>query len=360
MIDPRFALRVALGTLSVAADHLRGRPRPFVLNHLVTVRCNLACPFCYVSGPEQTEFNRAHYPRSAEMDTAEVLAFYRQLVEADFKIAILLGGEPLLRADFGELLRGLAGRLYVTVFTNGYLLEDRAEAVKDVTNLFVSLDAPDEQHDALRARPGTFRRALAGLELVRRRYPKVKPAVNMTVTTKNVHRVGEMLAFARALGVPIGFQPPSYEGQFTVGDRPFAASATQTPQAQAVADAFRLIRDAADRGERIIGSRAFFTHVIENRPSYPCHYPSAVLGPVFPNGDVVACTSSRVIGSVRGAPLAELVNGRAWRDNCALGPTCAKGCRDWGIHDLSAVRNRRFGLGDARRYAKAFVASPAR
>jgi len=354
-LDPRFALRVALGTLSVAADFVRGRPRPFVVNHLVTVRCNLACPFCYVSGPEQAEFNRAHYPRSAEMDTAQMLAFYRQLVAADFKIAIVLGGEPLLRADFGELLQALAGRLYVTVFTNGFLLEDRAEAVKDATNLFVSLDAPDEQHDELRATRGTFKRALAGLERVRRQYPKVKPAVNMTVTAKNVHRVREMLAFARELGVPIGFQPPSYEGQFTVGDRPFATSATMTPQAQAVADAFRLIRDAADRGERVIGSREFFTHVIENRPTYPCHYPSSVLGPVFPNGDVVACTSSRVIGNVRRTPVAALVQSRAWLDNCALGPACAKGCRDWGIHDLSAVRNRRFGLGDARRYAKAFV-----
>ncbi len=355
MIDPRFALKVALGTLKVAKGMLVGPARPFVVNHLVTVRCNLACPHCYVSGPEQVEFNKVRYPRSWEMDTAQMKAFYRQLVEAGFKIAIVLGGEPLLRADFGELLEVLEGHLFVTVFTNGFLLADRAEMVKSATNLFVSLDAPDAQHDELRARPKSFERALQGLETVRRKYPKVKPAVNMTVTAKNVHRVKDMIRFTRELGVPVSFQPPSFEGQFTVDDRPFAQSARETPDPHAVAEAFRAVRDAADRGERIIGSRAFFDLVIENRPTYPCYYPSYVLGPVFPNGDVVGCINSRVLGNVQAQTVEQLIASDAWRTNAAGGPACAKGCRDWGIHDLSAVRARRFKLDDARRYARAFV-----
>jgi len=357
-IDPGFAVRVTLGALGVARDYLAGRSRPFIVNHLVTVRCNLACPYCYVSGPEQVEFNRVRYPRQAEMDTSQMRAFYRQLVAGGFKVAIVLGGEPLLRADFGELVAELEGHLYVSVFTNGYLLEERVEQVQSVTNLFVSLDAPDEQHDTLRGRPGAFRRALAGLEAVRRRYPKVKPAVNMTLTAANVHRVRAMLDFARELEVPVAFQPPSFEGQFTVDDRPFAASARQMPAPGAVADAFRVIRAAADRGERVIGSRAFFEHVILDRPSYPCFYPAHVLGPVLPNGDVVACTNSRVIGNVRDTPVAELVKSPAWAANAAAGPACAKGCRDWGFHDLSAVYSRRFHLGDARRYLRAFVTAP--
>ncbi len=355
MIDPRFALRGALGTLSVAADFLRGRPRPFVVNHLVTVRCNLACPHCYVSGPEQTAFNQARYPRSSEMDTAQMKAFYRQLVAAGFKIAIVLGGEPLLRRDFGELLQVLEGHLFVTVFTNGYLLPERADEVKSATNLFVSLDAPDAQHDELRARPKSFERALQGLETVRRKYPKVKPAVNMTVTARNVHRVKEMLRFARELDVPVSFQPPSYDGQFTVDDRPYEKSQQELPDPRAVSDAFRLVREAALRGEKIIGSLAFFDHVIANQKSYPCYYPSWVLGPVYPNGDVVGCVDSKVLGNVRAQGVEPLIGSKAWADNAAGGPACAKGCRDWGIHDLSAVRSRRFHFGDARRYARAFV-----
>ncbi|MBI1944595.1 MAG: radical SAM protein [Deltaproteobacteria bacterium] len=356
MIDPRFALKAALGALDVARTMvLRKDDRPFILNHLVTVRCNLACPHCYVSGPEQVEFNKVRFPRKSEMNTEEMCAFYRQLVAAGFKIAIVLGGEPLLRDDLGRLLEVLRDHLYITVFSNGYLLEERVELVQHATNLFVSLDAPDEQHDVLRARPGTFRRALAGIEAVRSRHPKVKVAVNMTVTTANVQRVPEMIAFAKRLGVPVAFQPPTYDGQFTLDDRPHQVSAQNVPGAADVAEAFRAIRAAADGGERIIGSRAFFDLVIENRPAYPCFYPSYVLGPVMPNGDVVGCISGGVIGNVRTTPVPALVKTVAWQANAAAGPSCAKGCRDWGIHDLSAARSRRFRLDDAKRYAAAFV-----
>lgn len=356
MIDPAFAARVALGVLGVAANKLVGRRRPFVVNHLVTVRCNLRCPFCYVSGPEQVEFNRERYPQKAEMDTAEMSAFYRQLVAEGFKIAIVLGGEPLLRQDLGQMLAVLRGKAFVTLFTNGFLLEERLELVASASNVFVSLDAPDRQHDQLRAYDGLFDRALDGLDALRTRLPRVKPALNMTVTRQNAQRVPEMLALAKKLALPIGFQPPSFEGQFTVDDRPRAKSAQEAAPVEAVIEAFRQIRAAARAGERVIGSDAFFEHVVENRPTYRCLYPSWVLGPVMPNGDVVACTKSRVMANVRHTPVAELVRSLAFQQNAAAGPGCAVGCRDWGIHDLSAALDGRFGLGDAKRYFGAFVA----
>jgi len=356
----RFAAQATAAALGIAADRLRGTPRPFVVNHLVTVRCNLRCPFCYVSGPEQAEYNRAHYPSSSEMTTEEMKAFYRQLVAARFHIAVVLGGEPLLRTDFGELLQVLRGHLFTTVFSNGFLLEDRLDLVKPASAVFVSLDAPDEQHDQVRATPGSYRRAVAGLLAVRRRLPHVRAAINTTVTRANAHRVGEMLAFARDLGVPIAFQPPTFEGQFAVEGRPRAASSAEAADPEIVAEAFRTVRRAAARGEAVIGSRAFFDHVVENRPSYRCHYPRLALGPVLPNGDVVGCTHSRVIGNVQRSTVRELLASDAFQANAAAGPACAQGCRDWGIHDLAAPFERRFGVDDAKRYYRAFVREPRR
>jgi len=354
MLDSRFVTEIALGTLGLTGAWLRTR-RPFIVNHLITLRCNLACPFCYVSGPEQVAYNQQRYPRSAEMDRKATRRFYRQLIDQGFKIAVLVGGEPLLRDDLGDLLDMLRGKLWSTVFTNGYLLEQRHELVRHATNLFVSLDAPDEQHDELRARPGSYQRALAGLETVRSRHPAVKVAVNMTVTKGNVHRVGEMITFARELGVPLAFQPPSYEGQFALDDRPNQESESHTPDPAAVAEAFLIVRGAAARGERLIGSHAFFDLVIDNQPAYPCHYPKYVLGPVMPNGDVIGCVESRAIANVQEAPVDDILRGEAFGANAAAGPSCPKGCRDWGIHDLSAIRNRRFGLADVGRYYGAFA-----
>ncbi|MHB8419505.1 MAG: radical SAM protein [Myxococcales bacterium] len=354
---PALAFTRSLGAaaMGLAADHLRGRSRPFVVNHLVTVRCNLRCPFCYVSGPEQREFNRVHQPRSAEMSTAQMQELYRQLVAERFHIAVVLGGEPLLREDLGEILRVPAGLLFVTVFTNGFLLEERLELLAQATAVFVSLDAPDEAHDELRATPGAFRRAVAGLEALRRRLPGVRAAVNVTITAGNAARVPEMLAFARSFGVPIAFQPPTFDGQFEVEGRPHAASAGNAAPAEAVVDAFRAIRAAAEEGQAVIGTRAFFDLVIQRRQAYPCYYPALVLGPVYPNGDVIGCSQGRVLGNVRTTPVRELVASPTFHRNAATGQACARGCRDWGIHDLSAVYSRRFTLADARGYYRAFV-----
>lgn len=347
------AVRLALGSMGAAARWVRGQP--FILNHLLTVRCNLQCPFCYVAGPEQRAYNQERYPKSAELTTDEVRHFYRQLVDEGFRLAVLLGGEPLLREDLDACLEVLEGRVWTTVFTNGFLLEQRHALVRRANNLFVSLDAPDEQHDTLRAQPGTFRRALAGIEQVRRSHPRLAVTLNMTVTGANVGRVRDMLRLARELDLPVAFQPPTYEGLFALDDRPEAAAATLTPDAEAVGRAFADIREAAARGERIIGSTAFFEHVVENRRTYPCHYPTYVLGPVQPNGDVVGCIDSRVIDSVRNRPVREVLTGPAFRSHAARGPCCPTGCRDWGVYDLSALKERSIGSGELRRYGRMFL-----
>lgn len=356
MIDKTTALVVAEGVKALGSISLRRR-RPIIVNHLITVRCNLACPFCYVSGPEQLEFNRQRYPKQAEMDTAEVSHFYEQLVQQGFKLIVIVGGEPLIRRDLDDVLRVLQGRIYSTVFTNGLVLEERHELLRRASSVFVSLDAPDEQHDELRARSGLFRRALAGIEALRRHQPAMALSLMMTVTDQNVERVPHMLRFARELKLPVAFQPPSYEGQFALADRPTAESAERVPDDADVAEAFWLIRAAADH-QPVLGSRAFMELIIHGRRRFRCQYPAYVLGPVLPNGDVVGCTAGRVIANLRSQSVAQVIQSQAFVQNAAAGPACEQGCRDWGIFDVSALHNTQFRLADLRRYYRTFVRDP--
>lgn len=352
-MDPRSVLLAAEGLKALGMVYTRRR-RPVFVNHLITVRCNLACPFCYVSGPEQQQFNRERYPRQAEMNTAEVRDFYRQLVEQRFKLVVIVGGEPLLRSDLDDILRVIQSRIYVTVFTNGLVLEQRHELLRRAHSVFVSLDAPDEQHDELRARSGCFRRALTGIEALRRHQPHVRPSLMMTVTDQNVSRVGDMLEFARYLKLPIGFQPPSYDGQFALEGRPTASSEQRVPPSDAVSEAFRLIRAAARR-QPVLGSCAFHKLIIDGHRSFRCQYPWYVLGPVLPNGDIVGCTASDVIASLREADVDAIIESEAFRANATAGPACQRGCRDWGIFDVSALHNGELGWADLQRYYLTFL-----
>jgi len=341
------------GALKLASVYMRQR-RPFILNHLITIRCNLDCPFCYVSGPEQLEFNRVHYPKQEEMNTDEVRNFYKQLVAHGFKLAVIVGGEPLLRSDLDRLIAELDGHIFTSVFSNGMVLAERCDLIRKASSLIVSLDAPDEQHDTLRARPGCFRRAMAGIEAVRSRHPKIKLALMMTVTDQNVHRVRDMIDFAHELDLPIGFQPPTYEGQFGLDDRPNEECSQRVPPSAPLTDAFRVILEASKR-QRILASRAFFELIIDDRRTFPCHYPTYVLGPVYPNGDVLACTSATMIANLRASGVADILESPRFQANAEAGPTCRRGCRDWGIHDISALHNRQVDLSDLRRYYNAFV-----
>ncbi len=348
------SVRLAGHGLKKLTDVYRRRRQPFILNHLVTLQCNLKCPFCYVSGPEQIEFNKIHYPKKNEMTTAEVRDFYQQLVANGFRLAVLVGGEPLLRKDLDDLLSEFEGNIFSTVFTNGLLLSERLELLRKAASLFVSLDAPDEEHDTLRNRKGCFRKAVEGIDAVRGRLPKTKVAIMMTVTSQNVHRVRDMIRFAKEMDLPVGFQPPTYEGQFGMEDRPVTDGSVRIPRADLAADAFRAVQEASGN-QRILASGAFYNHIIQDRRSFPCHYPAYVLGPVYANGDIIACTSARVIANLRETRVSEILSGRPFWENADAGPGCPRGCRDWGIYDISAIHNREMRLTDLRRYTRAFV-----
>jgi len=125
--------------------------RPWCASFELTHNCNARCQHCHRGEA-----------------VAEGLASPRQLLEVcrELKplVAIMSGGEPLLRSDLLEIVRTLkAGCAPIRIFlnTNGALLtqnrfSDLVEA--GVDEVLVSLDYPDERHDTFRAIPGLFDR----------------------------------------------------------------------------------------------------------------------------------------------------------------------------------------------------------
>jgi radical SAM family uncharacterized protein len=118
------------------------------------------------------------------------------------------GGEPLLRADLGEILRFSHQRFLTSLVTNGWLLKQRAdEIVGHLDRLFVSLDGLGEVHDTLRGVSGAFDRAIQGIEAVGGEVPTV---INVTVTRDNVNQVPMLVKLADRLNVKISFEFAHY------------------------------------------------------------------------------------------------------------------------------------------------------
>ena len=114
----------------------------------VTDRCNFRCPYCMPAEifGEAYEF----LPREEILTFEEISRLTRLFSEFGVSKARITGGEPLLRTDLPELISQIAaidGITDVTLTTNGYLLTQQAQQLKDagLHRITVSLDSIDDE-----------------------------------------------------------------------------------------------------------------------------------------------------------------------------------------------------------------------
>ncbi len=107
----------------------------------------------------------------------------------------LNGGEPLLQSDIKELI-DFAHNLGMKPFisTNGTLVAQKIDDLKNINLVLTSLDGPEEIHDSIRG-AGNFKKTLEGLAALRE---KKIPVFLVTVIHKgNIDRLNEVAAIAK-------------------------------------------------------------------------------------------------------------------------------------------------------------------
>ena len=132
---------------------------PFLIVWDFTHKCNLKCTHCY---------SDSGGIREEELTTAQAKAVVDQLADAGVTALAFSGGEPLTRSDFFEVARHASDRgMYISLATNGTLLtKENVRKLKEakVNYVDVSIDgATAKTHDKFRGVPGTFDKAIAGL-----------------------------------------------------------------------------------------------------------------------------------------------------------------------------------------------------
>lgn len=135
-------------------------PSRFMRIHL-TQRCNLACVHCYADS-------------SPFADTSEQLSVerWKKLID-DFAAnggerVLFTGGEALMYHGCDELLRHSKSRgLYVTLFSNGILVEHYLDVIKETCDeVQISIDGTNpESNDPIRG-GGSFERAVHATDLL--------------------------------------------------------------------------------------------------------------------------------------------------------------------------------------------------
>jgi len=174
--------------------------RPIGAKLEITYACNLRCGFCYTDSPRHT------LQRTPELSDEEWREVVRQSLELGIAEAVVTGGEPFLRRELTlGVVEALAGaNVGVTLNTNGWFVDEEVAArlgrLSGVT-AHVSLDgARAGLHDGSRGVPGSWRRAVEGID--RLLGAGVGVCVVHVVTPDNAAAVPEMLEQMWALGVP--------------------------------------------------------------------------------------------------------------------------------------------------------------
>jgi putative heme d1 biosynthesis radical SAM protein NirJ2 len=159
-----------------------------------TRECNLDCQHCYRDAGEKD-------PR--ELTTAEGKALLDEIARAGFRIMVLSGGEPMLRADIYDLVRHAAAvGLHPVLGSNGMLI-DRAAAQRlkeaGAERVGISLDSADADfHNNLRRHPAAWQQAVAGMEACKA--VGLPFQVHTTVTERNQDQVLAITDFAVEIG----------------------------------------------------------------------------------------------------------------------------------------------------------------
>src|SRR3954471_20764052 len=99
-------------------------PRPYALLAELTYRCPLHCPYC--SNPTKLRDDR-------ELRTDEWHRIFNEAAGIGVLQAGLSGGEPLVRPDLAEIIRGArSSKLYTNLITSGVgLNEARVAELRD-------------------------------------------------------------------------------------------------------------------------------------------------------------------------------------------------------------------------------------
>jgi radical SAM protein with 4Fe4S-binding SPASM domain len=170
----------------------RGGDAPVVVWN-VCMHCNMTCPHCYAAAVSE--------PSPTDLSTDEGLQLLEEMAACGVRMVVFSGGEPLLRPDLFELLaRAVELGIAPQLSTNGVLIDASVAArlaETGVAYVGISIDGIRSFNDTYRGLEGGHAAALRGLRCAKA--AGMRTGLRMTLTSRNVEQVGEMIDLADAV-----------------------------------------------------------------------------------------------------------------------------------------------------------------
>jgi len=158
----------------------------------VTNQCPSRCKYCTLPLRKQKE-----------LTTEQIFSLIDQLADLGTQRIGFWGGEPLMRPDIGKIIDYAKSKgMFITLNSNGYLIPQKIDELKNVDILALSMDGREKVHDKNREK-GSHKKVIRALEIA----TKKMPVWTITVLTKNnLNEIDYILDLAEKMGFFTIFQ----------------------------------------------------------------------------------------------------------------------------------------------------------
>ncbi len=188
---------------------------PIAVSIHVTNKCNLRCSYCYANVEDRFSKN------VEDFTTQELKAYIKEMKQLGTRWIILLGGEPLLRDDIGELIRFIKHEgIFCELVTNGILIEKKIDDIKEIDLLCVSLDGDKNTNDKLRGN-GTYEKVIKGLEIASKYHLKIRIHAVLSRYNANRDNINHLAGLARKYRATFGYSTPIIDAEPGTSRIPF-------------------------------------------------------------------------------------------------------------------------------------------
>lgn len=198
----QIALRNLWRTFTILVNRKLKCPPKYlpILLMFVTSDCNLRCRMCGVCDLERDR------DESGELTTEQWKAVISDAAtKLGTTLAVVSGGEPLLREDVFEIIRYATDcGISIHLCTNALLLsEEKILKLKNsgVKTVSFSVEGPEAStHESIRG-PDSFPMVVNAIKQFRKIAPEVRIGINFVITRINYKNMVSMVEFAHGLGV---------------------------------------------------------------------------------------------------------------------------------------------------------------
>ncbi len=244
----------------------------------LTYKCNYNCIYCDIPRLYSGE----------ELDTVQIFRIIDELNTMGVGIISFCGGEPLLRDDLAEIINYCGFKdIDVQIISNGSLVPEKIEWLRNLHMLKLSFDGPDFIHDKLRG-VGSYKAVMEAVTAAKKY--KTKAVFNTTLSRLNLPYIEFIINKSRELEVPVIFSPLKYNH---AGNKDIEEL---MPRPGFYKEKIKYLIGEAKRNKHIINSLA----VLRYLELYPegRQFKSCIAGRIFchisPNGDMHPCVLTAI------------------------------------------------------------------